>query len=130
MSKCLGSLIFLFFWSKLYILFSISCRIVHIWIVDFRIVHIWTMYQCLDNGWFINVFWLLKESPTLFQIWNFFIKLSVILFQLELLREEFTKITQVFWWAILTMPFVLAYQFYFYLSQGKYRAWLFEKFIF
>ena len=59
---------------------------------------------------------------------NFFLKLIFIASQLELSREGFTKLTYVFYWKILTMPFVLAYQFYFYAP--AYRAWLFEKLIF
>ena len=36
---------------------------------------------------------------------------------MELLKEEFTKVTQIFWWEIFTLPFVVAYQFYFYMCQ-------------
>ena len=61
---------------------------------------------------------------------EFFVKLSLILSQLELLRVEFSKLTQAFWWKILTWPFVLAYQFYFYMSQAIRLDFLFEKFIF
>ena len=42
-SKCLGSLIFLLFQKKLYILFSIS------FLIYFGIVYIWTMYQSLGK---------------------------------------------------------------------------------
>ena len=61
---------------------------------------------------------------------EFFVKLSLILSQLKLLRVEFSKLTQAFWWKILTWPFVLAYQFYFYMSQAIRLDFLFEKFIF
>ena len=81
------------------------------------------------------IFLPLKESLTLFQIWNFFVKRSFILSQLKLLREEFTKLIEAIWWDILTLSFVLAYQFLFlyvtaYIRHSLYKAWLFEKFIF
>ena len=63
------------------------------------------------------IFLPMKESLTLFQIWNFFVRFSFILSQLELSREEFTKLTQAFWFEVLTLSFFLAYQFYFYMSQ-------------
>ena len=47
------------------------------------------MYQSLDKIWFIIIFLPGKERLTLF-------KISLILSQLELSREEFTKLTQVF----------------------------------
>ena len=58
-----------------------------------------------------------------------FVKLSLILSQSELPGEEFKKLTQAFWWELLTLPFLLAYQFYFYISQ-PIRLDFFENFIF
>ena len=68
---------FLLFQRKLYILFSIS------FLIYFGIVYIWTMYQSLD-----------KTN------WSHSVKLSLVLSQLKLSREELTKLTQLFWWKI------------------------------
>ena len=59
---------FLLFQRKLYILFSIS------FLIYFGIVYIWTMHQSLDN-----------------KNWSHSVKLSLILSQLKLLREELTN---------------------------------------
>ena len=48
---------------------------------------------------------------------EFFVKFSLILSRLELLKEEFTKLTQAFLWGILALPFVLADQFCFHMPQ-------------
>ena len=89
----------------------------------FGIIYIWTVYQSLDKMvYFIIISLPLKESLTLFQIWVFFVKLSLILSQLELLREE--KLIQVFWWKILTLSFVLANQFYFHMPKSIGRGFL------
>ena len=54
------------------------------------------MYHSLDKRiWFIIIFLPLKGSHTVPNM-DFFVKLSPILSQLELSREEFTKLTQVF----------------------------------
>ena len=114
----------LLFQRKLYILFSIS------FLIYFGIIFIWTMYQSLDKRiQFIMIFLPIKDSLTLFQMWNFFVKLWLILSQSVLSREEFTKLTQAFWREVLTLSFVLAYQFYFYISQ-PIRLDFFEKFVF
>ena len=123
MFKCLGSLTLLSFQRKLYILFSIS-------FFDILWNSIYLDYAP-KFGWedliYNYLFTSQRESHSVPKR-NFFLKLIFIASQLELSREGFTKLTYVFWWKIMTMPFVLAYQFYFYAP--AYRAWIFEKLIF
>ena len=122
MSKGLGSLIF----------FIVPEKIVHSFLnfllIYFRIVYIWTMYHSLDKRiWFVIIFLPLKGSHSVPNM-DFFVKFSLILSQLELSREEFTKLTQVFWWKF--WPCHVSWIISSIFISAAYRAGMFVKFIF
>ena len=74
------------FQRKLYI-FSIF------FLIYFGKIYIWPVYHSLDKRiWFTIIFFLLKESLILFQIWIIFIIPSLILSQLELSKIELPKL--------------------------------------
>ena len=76
------------------------------------------MYQSLDKRiWFIIIFLSLKESLNLFQIWNFFVKLSYFN-PIGVIERRIYKVNKSILMENLTMPFVLVYQFYCYTPQA------------
>ena len=94
------------------IVFSISVLII------FGIVYIWLIYQSLDRRiWFTIFVFHFKKSFTLFQVLIYFVTLWLVLPQLKLSSTELPKYTPIILWKIMTIPFVLFYQFFFYMAQ-------------
>ena len=94
------------------IVFSISVLII------FGIVYIWLIYQSLDRRiWFKIFVFHFKKSFTLFQVLIYFVTLWLVLPQLKLSSTELPKYTPIILWKIMTIPFVLFYQFFFYMAQ-------------
>ena len=94
------------------IVFSISVLII------FGIVYIWLIYQSLDRRiWFTIFVFHFKKSFTLFQVLIYFVTLWLVLPQLKLSSTELPKYTPIILWKIMTIPFVLFYQFFFYMTQ-------------
>ena len=94
------------------IVFSISVLII------FGIVYIWLIYQSLDRRiWFTIFVFHFKKSFTLFQVLIYFVTLWLVLPQLKLSSTELPKYTPIILWKIMTIPFVLFYQFFFYMAR-------------
>ena len=94
------------------IVFSISVLII------FGIVYIWLIYQSLDRRiWFTIFVFHFKKSFTLFQVLIYFVTLWLVLPQLKLSSTELPKYTPIILWKIMIIPFVLFYQFFFYMAQ-------------
>ena len=89
MSKCLESLIFFIIPEEIaYSLFN--------FLFDILWNNVYLKYvPKFEDLIYNNLFTSQRESHSV-PVMEFFVKLSLILFQLDLLREEFTRLTQAF----------------------------------
>ena len=90
LARCLGCCIFSCSEEIVYSFFNILFGI-------FWDIKIWHMFHNLEKRiWFTTIFSPLKNTLTLFQIWNFFFMSLLILSHLELSRTELQKLTKYF----------------------------------